>query len=150
MKRINIILSVILAVLVAGLAFGYALAQGAATAGSGGFNLDLAAWMAAPAALSTFFIVPVMGFVRKHVLKLDGLEVVIGDCVLGLASTGALVLFLHLAWTLLGIFAFGVSAGLYAAGGYDAIRRLIRPALPKGVTDSPSSGSGNAQAPSGT
>lgn len=140
MRRINLTLGAITIALLASLAF----AQSAA-----GFNFDLASWAAAPAALAAAFIIPAMAFIRKHLIKLDGWEVVVGDMLLGVIGSGVIVYVVHVAaWQPLGTLAFGVSAGLYAAGGYEAIRGLIRPALPKGVTDSAGGGSGEASPPS--
>ena len=139
MRRINIILGALAVALLGGLAFAQTPA---------GFNFDLASWAAAPAALAAAFIIPAMAFIRKHLLKLEGWEVVVGDMLLGVIGSGVIVYIVHVAaWQPLGTLAFGVSAGLYAAGGYEAIRGLIRPALPKGVNDGAGGGAGEASPP---
>lgn len=86
---------------------------------------DVAAWFASTTALAGI-VVAAVAFLKRHVLKtLDGLATVLASLAVG----GLLGLIGH--WVgfltdgLMPALGFGVSAGLIASGGWDAITGLL-------------------------
>src|SRR5690606_20757643 len=96
---------------------------------------DVGAWFASTAALAAV-VAAVVAFLKKHVLTgLDGLATVLASLAVGalLGLVGHALGFLTDG--LLPALGFGVSAGLVASGGWDAITGLLgkrQAALSKG------------------
>ncbi|MFA5567619.1 MAG: hypothetical protein WC972_03125 [Trueperaceae bacterium] len=102
------------------LLLGFAAAQDPAVAAP-----DIGAWFASTAALATI-VVAAVAFLKRHVLKtLDGLATVLASLAVGglLGLVGHWVGFLTDG--LMPALGFGVSAGLIASGGWDAITGLL-------------------------
>lgn len=105
------------------LVFGVAFAQATDPTSPGAF--DFAAAFANTAALAAL-VAALVSFLKAHVLKsLDGLGTVLASLVVG----GVLGFLGH--WTgylqdgLMPALGFGVSAGLVASGGWDAVKGLL-------------------------
>lgn len=88
-------------------------------------TFDLAAWFVDTAALAVV-IAGVVAFIREHILKtLEGVGVVLTSLAIGAAfGVGGHVLG-YLTGGLVPSLVFGVSAGLAASGGWDAISGLL-------------------------
>lgn len=115
-KFLHILLALVLFGFVAGFAF-------AADATAQGF--DIGSWFVDTAALAGVVVV-VVAFIREHVLKtLEGVGVVLTSLAIGAAfGVGGHVLG-YLTGGLVPSLVFGVSAGLAASGGWDAISGLL-------------------------
>jgi|GEM_PF-6234215 len=99
------------------LVLGLALAQDA------GIPPNLAEWFASQASLAAV-VAALVALIRKHLWKgLDGVAVVGVSVALGiaLAYLGHRLGYLGADW-----FAFGLTAGLLASGGVDAIRSVLK------------------------
>ena len=99
------------------LVFGLALAQDV------GIPTNLADWFVSQASLAAV-VAALVALVRKHVWKsLDGMAVVGVSVALGivLAYLGHRLNYLGADW-----FTFGLTAGLLASGGVDAIRSVLK------------------------
>lgn len=117
MKRF---LHILFALFAVGFLGGVGFAQEAASQG-----FDLAAWFVDTAALAVI-IGGVVAFIREHILKtLEGVGVVLTSLAIGAAfGVGGHVLG-YLTGGLVPSLVFGVSAGLAASGGWDAISGLL-------------------------
>ena len=110
-----------LLIALAALLGGFALAQDPTAP----LSFDFAAWFASSGALATLGIIPIVAWLRKHVLtSLDGVAVVVVDVLLGLvAAAGG-----HIAGLLAGgwleALGFGIQSGLVAAGLFQAAKTV--------------------------
>jgi hypothetical protein len=99
------------------LAFGLALAQDV------GIPPNLAEWFVSQASLAAV-VIALVALIRKHLWKgLDGVAVVGVSVALGivLAYLGHRLNYLGADW-----FTFGLTAGLLASGGVDALRGIVK------------------------
>jgi hypothetical protein len=114
------------------LAFGLALAQDV------GIPPNLAEWFVSQASLAAV-VIALVALIRKHLWKgLDGVAVVGVSVALGivLAYLGHRLNYLGADW-----FTFGLTAGLLASGGVDAIRSVLKgggSGAPGGASSAPS------------
>ena len=117
MKRF---LHILFALFAVGFLTGFAFAQAPAAPA-----FDIGAWFVDTAALAGV-IVATVAFIREHVLKtLEGVGVVLTSLAIGAAfGVGGHVLG-YLTGGLVPSLVFGVSAGLAASGGWDAISGLL-------------------------
>ena len=114
------------------LVFGLALAQDV------GISPNLAEWFASQASLAAV-VAAIVALVRKHLWKsLDGVAVVGVSVVVGvvLAYLGHRLDYLEADWLV-----FGLTAGLLASGGVDALRAIVKgggSGAPEGAGNAPS------------
>lgn len=117
MKRIHLLLLVILAPVLAGLAF----AQGD-TAPAG---IDIGSWFASTAALAAI-IAAAVAFIKEHIFKeATGLAVVALSLAVGAGFGFGGHALGYIEGGLVAALGFGLSAGLLASGGFDAISSLL-------------------------